>query len=69
MILILKAMKVIYVRHLTNLTTLIALRMLLHAVGDCTVYVCDSLTPWNTVFLEKPAVSHLVKTFFEPYGL
>jgi len=60
-------MRVIYVQHLTIQTTLITIRILTHAVGVLTVYGCDSLTPWSTVLLEKPAVSQLVKAFFASF--
>ena len=38
-------MKVIYMQHLTIQNTLITIRLLPHAVGVHTVYVCDSRTP------------------------
>ena len=62
-------MRVIYVQHLTIQTTLITIRILTHAVGVLTVYGCDSLTPWSTVLLEKPAVSQLVKAFFASFWI
>jgi hypothetical protein len=62
-------MKVIYVQHLTIQTTLITILILPHAVGVNTVYDCDSLTPWSTVVLEKPAASQVVETFLASYGI
>jgi len=62
-------MKVIYVKHFTIQTTLITIRTTPHAVGVHTAYGCDSLSPWSTVVLEKPAISQVVKTFLASYGI
>ena len=62
-------MKVIYVQHLPIQTTLITIHILPLAVGVHTAYGCDSLSPWSTVVLEKPAISQVVKTFHASYGI